>query len=188
MRELKYALLGLMMREELTGYDITKKFNGALSRFWVAQHSQIYPELKRLVDEGLVEYRIIIQGEKMEKKLYTITQSGREDIMQWLNTVEPVTPVYKDPFRLRIYFGDNLKPEEMTKLINGQYKNMMESMHQMRERHAQYEETPEMNTEDFSEYLLIKGGEMRHAAYLDWLEWCAEVLNLEIDPELLSQR
>ena len=45
MRTLKYAILGLLMRSPVTGYDIAKEFGDGLGCFWSAKHSQIYPEL-----------------------------------------------------------------------------------------------------------------------------------------------
>ena len=48
MRNLKYVILGLLTQKPMTGYEIKQKFEGALSEFWYANHSQIYPELKRL--------------------------------------------------------------------------------------------------------------------------------------------
>ncbi|NYC48370.1 DNA-binding PadR family transcriptional regulator [Clostridium beijerinckii] len=69
MRTLKYAILGLINRNPLTGYDITKEFNSGLVEFWYAKHSQIYPELKKLTAEGLISYETVIQGEKLEKKV-----------------------------------------------------------------------------------------------------------------------
>ena len=67
MRVLKYAILGLLNRQPMTGYDIGKEFNYELSEFWHAKHSQIYTELKRLHDEGLVTYDIEISGDILEK-------------------------------------------------------------------------------------------------------------------------
>ena len=81
MRNLKYAILGLVNREPMTGYDIKKAFEGrALTSFWHAEHSQIYPELKKLVEEGMLTYDTDIRGEKMEKKLYTITPLLKSDV------------------------------------------------------------------------------------------------------------
>ena len=73
MRTLKYAILGLLMQTPVTGYDIAKAFGPGLGSFWSAKHSQIYPELKRLTVEGLIQYSVVMQGERMEKKLYEIT-------------------------------------------------------------------------------------------------------------------
>ena len=74
MRTLKYAILGLINRKPMTGYDITREFNSNnLANFWYAKHSQVYPELGRLMEEKLVTCEVVIQGEKLEKKLYSIT-------------------------------------------------------------------------------------------------------------------
>ena len=62
METLKYAILGLLMKKDMTGYELTKEFNSALFEFWNASHSQIYPKLKALTKEGLIEYHIEITG------------------------------------------------------------------------------------------------------------------------------
>lgn len=104
MRSLKYAILGLLCRHPMTGYEIAKEFNNELAEFWYANHSQIYPELKRLNDEGLVSYDIEISGEILEAKRYTITEDGYEDFAKWLNKDEKMQKTPKDIFRLRMYF------------------------------------------------------------------------------------
>lgn len=48
MGTLKYAILGLLNRNEMTGYELSKEFETTLFEFWNAKHSQIYPELKSL--------------------------------------------------------------------------------------------------------------------------------------------
>ena len=78
MRTLKYVILGLLMRHPMSGYDITKEFQNGLTEFWDAKHSQIYPELRRLYDEGLITYEVQISGEALEKKVYSITEQGRQ--------------------------------------------------------------------------------------------------------------
>lgn len=174
MRELKYAILGLVNREPVSGYDITKYFNDSLSKFWDAKHSQIYPELKRLVSEGMVEYKVEIQGEKLEKKLYTITAKGYQELMQWLFTDEPLGPAPKDPFRLRLYFFDNLSGTEMGKVLNGRYERQLDRIHKLEIRLASFKEIPQKHSPELGDYLLIKGGILRETAYIDWLRECAE--------------
>ena len=71
MRTLKYAILGLISRMPMTGYDITGEFNNnQLANFWYAKHSQVYPELGRLVDEGLLTCQVHPGGEDGEKAVY----------------------------------------------------------------------------------------------------------------------
>ena len=83
MGTLKYAILGLLNRNEMTGYELSKEFETTLFEFWNAKHSQIYPELKSLNAEGLIQYRVEITGNVLEKKVYTITDEGRRDFSEW---------------------------------------------------------------------------------------------------------
>ena len=74
MRTLKYAILGLLNQKKMTGYDLMKQFESALCEFWSAKHSQIYPELKKLTEEGCVAYRQEASDNGLEKKLYHIAE------------------------------------------------------------------------------------------------------------------
>ena len=52
---LRYALLGALADQPRTGYALLKHFEQSLAYAWPASHSQIYPELARLLDDGLIE-------------------------------------------------------------------------------------------------------------------------------------
>lgn len=108
--------------------DISKAFGDGLGSFWSAKHSQIYPELKRLTEEGLIRYRTVIQGEKLEKKLYEITDAGREDFLQWLIQDPPLDPTPKDVFKLRSYFSQWLSSENYLSLLSSQIKKRSEKL------------------------------------------------------------
>lgn len=175
MRELKYAILGLVNREPITGYDITKLFSENLSKFWYAQHSQIYPELKRLVTEGLIEYTVTITGEKLEKKLYSITKNGRSHLRDWINTDEGLPPIAKDPFRLRLYFSEHLSKAEVAELIESQSKKHKLRLDELVAEYYSYKEKPAVNDPNYGDYLLIMGGIDREKAYIKWLGDCIDV-------------
>ena len=108
MRNLKYVILGLLTQKPMTGYEIKQKFEGALSEFWYANHSQIYPELKRLTEEDMIQYKIQIVGNSLEKKVYTITEAGKKEFNIWLKKREGLEATPKDIFRLRLFFSNEL--------------------------------------------------------------------------------
>lgn len=174
MRILKYAILALITREAMTGYDITKEFNSNdLSNFWYAKHSQIYPELRKLVKEGLLTYKIVIQGEKMEKKLYSITDKGHRDLLEWLTQDEPLEPSPKDVFRLRTYFSDLMTPEELnTHLISQLEKRTVRKNNLQYIMDSYYESIPNILTKEFGDYMVLKGAIMREDSYIEWLNHC----------------
>ncbi|MBU3158100.1 PadR family transcriptional regulator, partial [Clostridium estertheticum] len=63
---LKYIILGLLEKQELTGYDIKKIFEDEIGEFWRSNHSQIYPELRKLQEQKLISFRVEIVGNKLE--------------------------------------------------------------------------------------------------------------------------
>ena len=91
-RALKYAILGLLSQQSRSGYDLSQALSGALQEFWSANHSQIYPELKRLTEEGLVEYRVEISGTVLERKVYSLTPAGQTEFLTWLHGEEEIAP------------------------------------------------------------------------------------------------
>lgn len=104
MRTLKYAILGLLNQKEMTGYDLMKQFESTLCEFWSAKHSQIYPELKKLTEEGCIAYKQESSDNGLEKKLYHITDEGQREFMSWLSSETPAQPTPKDISRLKIFF------------------------------------------------------------------------------------
>lgn len=172
MRTLKYAILGLMMQAPITGYDIAKAFGSGLGSFWSAKHSQIYPELKRLSEEGLVQYSTVIQGEKMEKKLYEITPAGKEDFLCWLSQDQPLDPTPKDVFKLRSYYSEWLSESEYLKLLEKQIEKRSYKLAFLTARFEEsYKDTDPiaLTGKERGDYLVLLSAVMREQTYLDWL-------------------
>ena len=173
MRTLKYAILGLLRRGPATGYDIAREFSDrALASFWHARHSQIYPELKKLLEEELITCETVIQGEKMKKKVYTLTPAGEKDFLQWLRLDEPLEPTPKDVFRLRVYYGDALEPDCCRRLLESQRRQHRERLQNLEEANRRFPEAPPPGTPDHGDYLVLQGALLRERAYLDWLDLC----------------
>lgn len=83
---LRHAVLGLLTWQPMTGYELASKFDVSLGNAWHASHSQIYPELGKLEDAGMVE--VIARGAR-NSKTYGVTDTGREELRRWLVDVEP---------------------------------------------------------------------------------------------------
>jgi PadR family transcriptional regulator, regulatory protein AphA len=73
----------------MTGYELAKHFDASVSSVWHASHPQIYPELKRLEDEGLVQAVSTPRGPRGTKRTYSITPAGCADLQHWLEDVQP---------------------------------------------------------------------------------------------------
>lgn len=103
---LREGLLGLLDYMDMTGYDLMKAFDDSLSFFWKAQASQIYRELNHMEGQGLLSSRIEIQTDKPNKRIYSITEAGRERLREWLDSELPdqMLPVRSEAL-LRIFFS-----------------------------------------------------------------------------------
>lgn len=179
MRTLKYALLGLIDREPITGYDISKEFEKRImANFWHAKHSQVYPELKRLLNEELISFELVIQGEKMEKKLYTITPKGHIEFVDWLLRDEPLGVTPKDVFRLRTFFSDFMSVADFERHLLSQL-----SKHNFKKNYLEtsldksFADTiPIYGTKDFGDYAVLLGAIMREESYIAWLKKCLDLI------------
>lgn len=177
MRTLKYAILGLVNRSPITGYDLTKEFNKELANFWYAKHSQIYPELKKLVDEGLLEFEIVIAGESLEKKLYSITEKGKDDFRNWLLKTEDLEPTPKDKFKLRMYFSEMYKKEELVLQLEQQLIKRNSKLKFLNTAFNTYEGSiPDLNSPEFGDYMVLDGAISRERAYIDWINRYINIL------------
>lgn len=103
----KYVMLGMLARMPLTGYMIKKWLENEYSHFWQESYGQIYPTLKKLVEEGLA-----VSSESSERRngrgqiLYTITDAGKKELSDWLSK-EPEIEKLRYEILLKISFGDN---------------------------------------------------------------------------------
>lgn len=172
MRTLKYAILGLINRKPITGYDIGKEFNFQLAEFWSAKHSQIYPELKKLVDEKLIVYDIEISGDVLEKKVYDITEKGKKQFLEWLNKNESMEQTPKNIFRLRMYFSNNLEVNTRIHLLEHQLLQHHERLTFLYEQKEPYNSVPPPDSDAFGDYLVLDGAIIREEASIKWLDNC----------------
>lgn len=172
MRILKYAILGLLNKKPMTGYDISKEFNYELAKFWYARHSQIYPELKRLAEEELVSFDIQISGDILEKKQYSITKKGEKEFLKWLYRDELLGRTPKNVFRLRMYFSDNLDLESRIKLLESQRLQHKERLNVLYKTCEQYPEVPYYASDRFGDFIVLEGAIMREESVIKWLDKC----------------
>ena len=102
---LPYGLLGLLGYQESTGYELAKIFEDSLNNFWHAQASQIYRELNRLEEKGWVTSTNVIQSNRPNKRVYSVTLQGREAFETWLGEGDVIRENPHSNLLMRIFFG-----------------------------------------------------------------------------------
>lgn len=113
---LKHGLLGLLSYSDMTGYELGKTFQDSLSFFWQAQPSQIYRELNKLEKKGWLSSVIEFQTEKPNKRIYSITESGKAELITWLLSPMPdELMATRSEVLMRLFFAAAKKPEDTLK-------------------------------------------------------------------------
>jgi len=101
------ALLGVLSMAPMSGYTIRSVIAQSIGNFWSESFGQIYPALKRLTSEGLVEKKAERQKGRPARNVYSITEKGRQRLKEWL-MVPPGVEVPRNELLLKLFFGTHV--------------------------------------------------------------------------------
>ena len=111
------VILGVLAVEARSGYDIKALTDKSTRFFWAASYGQIYPELKRLAEAGLIEGSDEPQGGR-KRTVYSITRDGRKALAEWLSAPEQVHEL-RDEGLLKLFFAATQGKDEVVAAIEG---------------------------------------------------------------------
>lgn len=178
---LGYALLGLLAREALSGYDLAQLLRGRVAFFWSARHSQIYPELARLEEAGLVRHEVVPQADRPDKKVYTIAEAGLAALRAWVTA--PVAPAAtRDELVLKAYSLWLADPREAAALLREQERRHREHQVEYEARLARLEAAfgarlRRPGGPPFATFIALSRGIGYEREYADWCGWVADLLD-----------
>ncbi|GAB3273479.1 helix-turn-helix transcriptional regulator [Sinomonas notoginsengisoli] len=107
---LRFALLALLRVGPLSGYDLQKQFSLSVGHVWHAPDSQIYPELRKMEAEGLIEGEEQARGQRGTRKVYHVTEAGEDAFLDWMRAPLEYARV-RDPAHLRAAYLEATTPE-----------------------------------------------------------------------------
>ena len=172
-KKIDMVILGLLNHEELTGYDIKKRIDGAISFFWNGSFGNIYPALKDLEARKLITKKESSSGGR-EKIVYKITRSGAKALGEWLKD-EQATNELKYETLLKLFFGAAQNKEVTINNIDAFEKKIKADLMLLKN----YEKTLQksLDTEDhLYYYLTITFGIESYEAYLKWCKKAKKLL------------
>ncbi len=115
------AILVLLTEQPMSGYDLAKAFDTSIGFFWKADHQQIYRELGRLKDKGLVAAEEVVQSGRPNKLIYTITADGLAALKAWSRKPGAAAAI-KDDLLVRLYALDQVDPGAMREQLSERYE------------------------------------------------------------------
>ena len=128
--DVKTLCLGILSQGDTTGYEIKKQFESRYSHFYEASFGSIYPALAKLTEKGLVSCTQQAQEKRPDKKVYSITATGRLAFLDELNKV-PGRDHIRSEFLATMLFGDLLSPAQLDKVIEKKLSEYHAELEQM---------------------------------------------------------
>jgi PadR family transcriptional regulator, regulatory protein AphA len=161
-----YVILGLVSREPRTGYEIKAVVDKTTRFFWTASYGQIYPELKRLSEGGLIEGVDAPRGDR-KRTVYAITADGRAELKDWLRK-PPQTAEMREEGLLKLFFSGALKPAEAVETLRTMRRRRLDLIEQLRAMEPEKTEPSEI--EDPFPLMVLRAGVEFNTWFADWCE------------------
>jgi DNA-binding PadR family transcriptional regulator len=109
------VILGMLRLGPRCGYEIKSLVDVSTRFFWAASYGQIYPELKRLEEQGLIKgYDDPTGGRR--RRVFELTDTGRERLHDWLTDDSDLVTELRHEGLLKLFFADSLSPTERVEL------------------------------------------------------------------------
>ena len=105
---LRHSILGLLALSPSNGYELTRRFDDSLGNAWHASHSQIYPELAKLEEAGMVE--VVGEGAR-GSRTFAVTDAGRAEVRRWMIEKQP-SRGQRNETAVRWFLAFLLEPED----------------------------------------------------------------------------
>lgn len=112
----KHLFLALLARQELHGYELKNGFEELAGGRWPLNFGQVYQTLSRLERDGLIESYEVAQSEKPDKKVYRVTEEGKQHLREWLKA-EDNWNLFFDELALKMLVFDLIDKQEALEIL-----------------------------------------------------------------------
>ena len=106
-----YVILGILHLGPHSGYDIKQLADVSTRHFWATSYGQIYPELKRLTESGLIKAEDAPRGTR-QRTLYHLTAKGKQTLQKWVADPAIQNLEVRDEMLLKLFFADAMSRKE----------------------------------------------------------------------------
>lgn len=173
---LGHVILGLIALEPRTGYEIAQRMRTPIGYMWTARHSQVYSELARLANSGLVAAEVIKGRGPHDTKRYTLTAEGRRALSCWVDA--PLQESPRNELLLRIRSLWLVSPRRAQAFIATQRQWHLERLATYRDDELEFAadlaHLDDPTNPAFGIYSTLRYGINRMEMTIDWLDWMAE--------------
>lgn len=168
-RILPYIILGLLAQHEgMTGRQITRQFQNEIGEFWKAAHSQIYPELRQMVQDKWIEKYVKADNDK--EIYYKLLPLGKQKLTRWIEEPLEDFPVSQDLFSLKLFFIQDVNHPELHRLVQEEIQLLETQLSYLKTREQLlFPDGPDYH-HAYGHYLILKRAIARLNSQLTWLK------------------
>ena len=174
---LAHAVLGVLSIRPSSGYDIKKLFDRTIGLVWNADYSQIYVQLRRLEQEGLLCKESVVQEGKPNKNVYTVADPGLEELRRWLSAPTEISE-YKDVFALRFFFFDHVDDDVVRRHLEEARLMIRGKLTSVEAEEARTRQRIESGQGQRISLFRLRSAELGKRLSQSYLEWIDETLSM----------
>ena len=126
------VICGMIRLGRRTGYEIKQVVDLSTRFFWAASYGQIYPELRRLEEQGLIVSEDGAGADGRQRRPYELTPAGRDALGSWLRSPAELVYEHRDEGKLKLFFSDELEPGERLELVRSMRATHEQRLEQLR--------------------------------------------------------
>ncbi|MBM2623518.1 PadR family transcriptional regulator [Actinoplanes sp. LDG1-06] len=170
---LRHALLAALSQGEASGYELAKRFDVAVADYWTATPQQLYRDLERLEQDGLVEARVVEQTRRPNKRVFTMTDAGLAELRAFGERPSK-PPAMRDEFLVKVQAsdrtGDPAAILEAARAREARSREKLARYDQLRDRllEGRSEEDYLRDSDEVGPYLTLMAGRMYEQLNIDW--------------------
>ncbi|MFC0601476.1 PadR family transcriptional regulator [Streptomyces palmae] len=165
---LRHAILTALLEKPSSGLELTRRFDKSIGYFWPATHQQIYRELGKLEETGLIRALPAAQPTRGQKKEYEVLPAGRVELAAWTAESQDPKPV-RDPLLLRLRAAAVVGPQGLEAELDRHlelHRDQLAEYQDIERRHF----PPERNAqEDRLRHLVLRAGIGLEVMRIEWL-------------------
>lgn len=110
------VILGLLSKRSMSGYDIRRLLRSLGGLLGNPSFGTIYPALHALLNDGLVTVEVIPHASRPPRKIYTITETGKQALRGW--AVRPLSSsIGLRSFIMNLILAGDAIPDGLTALF-----------------------------------------------------------------------
>src|SRR5436190_6402694 len=182
---LRHAVLAALLEGEASGYELSKRFDVSVANFWTATPQQLYRELERLSDAGLIEARLVEQERRPNKRVWSLTSAGDHELFEF--TTRPARPTaVRDELLVKLQAIDAgdaaaVRAAVEERLAHARAKLTLYDRIRARLLDGRSEEEHLASAQRIGPYLTLMGGRMYEQQNVRWCQRVLATLTRRLD-------